>query len=136
MQVYIGGAYNGKREYVKKQLASIPKESIHFFDGVLPNPEYSKKDVLILMNFEKLVPKFKGQPELEVAQDVINRIRVLEEQANVICILTDLGRGIVPLEEMDRFIRDCCGRIYQQLFQRASSVTRIWYGIPETIKGD
>ncbi|WP_332646837.1 bifunctional adenosylcobinamide kinase/adenosylcobinamide-phosphate guanylyltransferase [Lysinibacillus sp. 54212] len=136
MQVYIGGAYNGKRQFVMNKLASIPKEHVHFFDGIIPESSFTGKDYVILMNFEKLSLQYKGMPELVVAQQVVDRLSELEQQTNVICICTDIGRGIVPLNPTDRFVRDCCGRIYQRLFQEARSVTRIWYGIPEKIKGE
>lgn len=136
MQVYIGGAYNGKRQFVNEQLALIPKEHIHFFDGILPGSGFSREDFVIIMNFEKLALLYKGRPELEVAEEIVNSLIELEQLANVICICTDIGRGIVPLDPVERFVRDCCGRIYQKLFRHSTSVTRIWYGIPEKIKGE
>ncbi|PID17885.1 hypothetical protein CSV62_11375 [Sporosarcina sp. P35] len=54
---------------------------------------------------------------------------------DTVFILTEIGRGIVPLDAGQRELRDRCGRLYQQLFAEATGVTRIWYGIPHTIKG-
>ena len=51
-------------------------------------------------------------------------------------IATEIGRGIVPMDANMRKLRDDVGRFYQQLFSTADRVTRIWYGISQTIKGD
>ncbi|WP_236610139.1 bifunctional adenosylcobinamide kinase/adenosylcobinamide-phosphate guanylyltransferase [Planococcus halocryophilus] len=46
-----------------------------------------------------------------------------------------MNRGIVPTERIERELRDLVGRLYQLLFTEAQQITRIWYGIPQTIKG-
>ena len=51
-----------------------------------------------------------------------------------VVILTDIGRGIVPIDARQRKLRDACGRLYQRLMAEADEVTRIWYGIAQTIK--
>lgn len=66
---------------------------------------------------------------------VMTKLNQLDEQTNLICICTDIGRGIVPLKKEDRKLRDTCGRLYQQLFQKSEKVIRIWYGIPQLLKG-
>ena len=56
------------------------------------------------------------------------------EGKDVIFILTDIGRGIVPMDAEQRALRDACGRLYQQLIAQADEVTRIWYGLAQTLK--
>ena len=56
------------------------------------------------------------------------------ENRDVILILTDIGRGIVPMDAGQRELRDVCGRLYQRLFSEADEITRIWYGIAKTLK--
>ncbi|EMF47345.1 hypothetical protein B481_0926 [Planococcus halocryophilus Or1] len=41
----------------------------------------------------------------------------------------------MPTERIERELRDLVGRLYQLLFTEAQQITRIWYGIPQTIKG-
>jgi len=48
--------------------------------------------------------------------------------------VTDMGRGVVPMEKQARLLRDTCGRLYQALFAEAEQVVRIWYGIGEQLK--
>ncbi|KUO59417.1 MAG: hypothetical protein APF84_07600 [Gracilibacter sp. BRH_c7a] len=51
-----------------------------------------------------------------------------------ILIGTEIGCGIVPLEEKERIWRDETGRVYQLLANKACKVERIWAGISMTIK--
>lgn len=53
---------------------------------------------------------------------------------SITIILTDIGRGIVPMDASDRALRDACGRLNQHLLKKAAEVTRIWYGIPQKLK--
>jgi len=53
---------------------------------------------------------------------------------DVIVVLTDIGRGIVPIDAQQRKLRDACGRLYQRLMAEADEVTRIWYGVAQTLK--
>ncbi|WP_432354011.1 bifunctional adenosylcobinamide kinase/adenosylcobinamide-phosphate guanylyltransferase [Sporosarcina sp. A2] len=52
---------------------------------------------------------------------------------DVTVILTDIGRGIVPMNAFDRAHRDACGRLNQHLLKEATEVTRIWFGIPQKL---
>lgn len=53
---------------------------------------------------------------------------------NCIVILTDIGRGIVPMDPEMRALRDSCGRLFQRIMKQADEVIQIWYGIPKLIK--
>ncbi len=54
----------------------------------------------------------------------------------VIWIIEDVSRGIVPMEKSQRIYRDESGRITQLLFEKATSVTQVWYGLVEMRKGE
>lgn len=125
MQVIIGGAYNGKTAYVKQQLQG---QQAIWYDGEIPLT--ADADCIVLTGLDQLV--MQGTDELVVAQAIYARIGQLDAQ--VICICTDIGRGIVPMDKEQRFMRDALGRLYQLLMQEASAVTRIWYGLAETLK--
>ncbi|MCG7337306.1 bifunctional adenosylcobinamide kinase/adenosylcobinamide-phosphate guanylyltransferase [Sporosarcina sp. ACRSM] len=128
MHIYIGGAHNGKRAYVKKWLASRESE---WFDGNLPDGRDAENSVgvLVLAGLEKWLAT-EDIPEEEAVARVMEVIRNRE----VIIILTDIGRGIVPIDGKQRQLRDTCGRLYQRLIGEAEEVTRIWYGIPQILK--
>ena len=128
MHIVFGGAYNGKRQYVLTQLGNEPYEE---YSGEIPSEACQ---TVIISNFEQLVMTYRQMDELEVAKTIVAQIQALSKQEKVICLCNDVGRGIVPIDRNERFIRDACGRVYQALFQEAKSVVRIWYGIAERIK--
>ena len=125
MHIIIGGAYNGKRDYVSAMLAGREAE---WFEGILP--KQSDPDRLIVVaGIEKWLAKTKLS---EAA--AIDHVLAAVAGRDVIVILTDIGRGIVPIDAQQRKLRDTCGRLYQRLMAEADEVTRIWYGIANTLK--
>lgn len=126
MHVIFGGAFNGKRAYVEQR---IQGRTVQWLDAevdayvLLPNIE-----VIVVFGVENLLePKGK---------ELLEKMKKWDKQAEVLVIATEIGRGIVPMDASMRKLRDDVGRFYQQLFTKADSVTRIWYGISQTIKGD
>lgn len=126
MHVIFGGAFNGKRAYVEQR---VQGRNVQWLDVevdahvLLPNVE-----VIVVFGVEHLLePKGK---------ELLEKMEKWDEQAEVLVIATEIGRGIVPMEASMRKQRDDVGRFYQQLFTKAESVTRIWYGISQTLKGD
>ena len=125
MHVFIGGAYNGKTNYVRRWIGDK-----HACFCTMDTTATVKPG-------ERLI--ITGLPEWLISTDLTE---VQASQAvrdisgpDTVFILTEIGRGIVPMEATQRELRDRCGRLYQQLFAQATTVTRIWYGIPQTIKG-
>lgn len=136
MQAIIGGAYNGKRKYVINTLKNINEAHIFSFEGEIPNQQFTKEDYVIIGTFEKIISNLLHLEDEEIVSSIMNKLKQLNSTTNLICICTDIGRGIVPLSPHDRKLRDTCGRLYQQLFSEADKVVRIWYGLPEVLKGD
>lgn len=126
MHVIIGGAHNGKRAYVKKLLEEQGNGDVQWFEGELPKPG---SESVVFAGIEKWIEQC-GLGE----QEAIARVMKSVKNRDVIFILTDIGRGIVPIEASQRELRDVCGRLYQRLLDEADEVTRIWYGIAKTIK--
>lgn len=130
MHVFIGGAYNGKTDYVKQELDG---QNVFLADGFIPEKAPSS-DVLVIKNLEKwLMTQNLEEDEVLVAY-ILARLKALEENCALSIIVTDMGRGVVPMEKEARLLRDTCGRLYQTLFAEAERVVRIWYGIGEHIK--
>jgi adenosylcobinamide kinase/adenosylcobinamide-phosphate guanylyltransferase len=129
MHIVFGGAFNGKRDYVK---ASLKNEEAHWFEEALPE---TADPIAVVAGIEKWVKHqiINGKNEEEILKMVKDAL--LLNGGKQVWILTDINRGIVPLDPVERQQRDVVGRLYQFLFKEAESVTRIWYGIPEIIKG-
>lgn len=131
MQIIIGGAFNGKGTYVKKQLAN---KQAFFYEGEIPSTSFTQEAYVVISGFEQLLAPLIELGELEAAHQVAQKLVALDATTNVICVCTDMSRGVVPLDKEARFIRDACGRLYQQLFQESEQVVRIWYGLAQTLK--
>lgn len=130
MYVFIGGAYNGKNDYVMRALDG---QDVFVADGFLPENVLTC-EALVIKNLEKwLIAQNLEQDEVLV-EKILTRLKALEENCTLYIIVTDMGRGVVPMEKQARLLRDTCGRLYQALFAEAKQVVRIWYGIGETIK--
>ena len=123
MHIIIGGAHNGKRDYVRAMLAD---QEVQWFEGVLPAHNAGK---IVIAGIEKWL----AETELSEA-DAIAQVLAAVAGSDVVVILTDIGRGIVPIDAQQRQLRDTCGRLYRQLMAEADEVTRIWYGLAQSLK--
>ncbi|OXS74797.1 hypothetical protein B1B04_07825 [Lysinibacillus sp. KCTC 33748] len=130
MHVFIGGAYSGKTDYVMKLLAG---QNVELVDGTLPDGAPTC-DVLVIKNIEKWLVIQNLEDDEPLVRTILTRLKSLEENCSLYIIVTDMGRGVVPMEKQARLLRDTCGRLYQALFAEAEQVVRIWYGIGEQIK--
>lgn len=131
MHIVFGGAFNGKRQYVKDLLLN---EEASWYEAKLPEA-IRRNTVTVIAGVERWVKDElqQGATEQQLLAQVKKTVSV--SQSPQIWVLTDMNRGIVPTERIEREMRDVVGRIYQFLFTEAQQITRIWYGIPQTIKG-
>lgn len=130
MHVFIGGAYNGKSDYVMRALDG---QEIFVADGFIPKKAPSC-EALVIKNLEKWLMTQNLEEDEVLVEQILAQLKALEENCILYIIVTDMGRGVVPMEKQARLLRDTCGRLYQALFAEAAHVVRIWYGIGETIK--
>lgn len=132
MQVYIGGANNGKREHVRKLIVEQQVQWIECADyKELPK---ANAQTIVLAGVEAYVEQHLHSPEEQVIEDFMKLLHTYRAQSEVFVIVTENGRGIVPILAETRELRDRCGRLCQQIFKEATSVTRIWYGLTESLK--
>ena len=126
MHVIFGGAFNGKRTYVEQMVQGRKVQWLN-----------SEVDAYVLLPNVEVVVVSGVEHLLESQSDeLLEKMEEWDKQVEVVVIATEIGRGIVPIDPNQRKLRDDVGRFYQQLFTKASCVTRIWYGISQTIKGD
>jgi adenosylcobinamide kinase/adenosylcobinamide-phosphate guanylyltransferase len=132
MHVFIGGAHNGKRHYVRKLLEQQGDRNVQWFEGDLGIGCTHRLDAIqtiVVAGIEKWLAETDMSEE-----QAISHVMETVKGRNVIFILTDIGRGIVPMDAGQRKLRDACGRLYQRLMIEADEVTRIWYGLAQTLK--
>lgn len=130
MHIVIGGAANGKRAYVKERTG----ETAHWLGDGSPLDLHDLDDIpadvpLVIVHIEQWLAE-----RLENEQAAIEEFLKAVRTENTTLILTDIGRGIVPINAEERALRDACGRLNQHLVKQADTVTRIWYGIPQQLK--
>lgn len=126
MHIYLGGAHNGKRAFVRNLLLN---EDVEWFEDELPDKGVrSSNKKIVSAGIENWLAKSELSEEqaIEIVMDCLNN-------KETIVILTDIGRGIVPMDAAERRLRDVCGRLNQKLVAQAEEVTRIWYGIPQKL---
>lgn len=110
MILVIGGAAQGKKEYVKehfKQQEGPVFEDLHL---------WIRKRI-----------REGGNPEQEILSYVDNH-------KNCILISDEVGNGIVPVDAFEREYRERTGRIQVELAKRADEVIRVLCGIGQRIK--
>ncbi|TFD92929.1 bifunctional adenosylcobinamide kinase/adenosylcobinamide-phosphate guanylyltransferase [Jeotgalibacillus sp. R-1-5s-1] len=136
MHFIIGGAHNGKRKWVSEQL--LKGES--FTDIHRPGEKWTG-DSIVFTHLENWVSDQFGQRDSDqvVADWKLEIERLLEwengkPERRVIVIGEDQSKGIVPIDESQRFTRDVLGWCHQFTALKAERVTRIWYGISEDLK--
>jgi adenosyl cobinamide kinase/adenosyl cobinamide phosphate guanylyltransferase len=144
MHFVTGGAYNGKRAWVKRVFkADHPVSWLSAYENQpLPNDlTHISRDLLILEGIEFWLKALAGQHDLTQSRKIWNKYLdnwLVWEKANgkrkLVLIGTDLSKGIVPLEIENRLWRDLTGWAYQDTAAKAEKMDVIWYGINQTIK--
>ncbi len=134
MHVYIGGAHNGKRDYVKKWLAEQGEENVQWIEGNCLEDSFIVDMEAIQTTVIAGVEKWLAETDLSEQAAIDYVMDCIVKDRQTVFILTDIGRGIVPMDAGQRKLRDVCGRLYQRLMAEADEVTRIWYGLAKTLK--
>lgn len=134
MHLIFGGAYQGKRDYVKNHY-QLKEEDIFSFvneesGAGLPKEaemDFTKKAIDQLEDFILCC--------VRLGVEATNYLELhKEEWKEMIFICTDISAGIVPCEKELRAWREMAGRTLMYLGKEAEEVTRVFCGIPQKIK--
>ncbi|MEH7503656.1 bifunctional adenosylcobinamide kinase/adenosylcobinamide-phosphate guanylyltransferase [Neobacillus drentensis] len=144
MHFIIGGAFNGKRAWVKNTYSEY--ENKHWVSAYDNHPlpinliEFGQ-DVVILEGVEiwlkDLTVKFDASKCRDIWDNCLEKWLTWEQAAfhrQLIVIGTDITKGIVPVEVENRLWRDVTGWAYQDIAAKSTKVDVIWYGLNQTIK--
>ena len=124
MTVIIGGAYQGKTEYVKETLR-VADEDIYFCTG--RNIDDNAKAVVGIHMFSYACSVFGIEPIDELR-------RLCPDMSEKIFVADEISSGIVPVEPAMRQWREAHGRMMNALAKEADSVIRLFCSIPQVIK--
>lgn len=119
MELVIGGAYQGKLEYV------LDKYELNNADVFTCTEETEiDRSRRVIYHFERYLKYClrKGiSPDLSFREDSI-------------VIMDDIFCGVVPVDKEIRAWREFCGRTGAELSKKAAAVTRIFCGLPQKLK--
>lgn len=125
MILVFGGAYNGKKDFIKEKFKINEGEIFYCSDDKI---DFSKKVICGLHKFT-YNNTLENKSSLEYIKENMNLFK------DKIIISDEISSGIVPLKKEDRMWREETGRCLQYLSKEASCVYRIFCGIPTIIKG-
>lgn len=128
MDLIFGGVYQGKLEYTKEHF-NIGEEDVFVCDKEAEKPEidFSQKVIYKLEEFTLACVK-QGIEANEYLRE--NQMKLKEK----IIICADISQGVVPMDKEIRAWREMNGRTMIYLSSHANNVTRIFCGLPQTIK--
>lgn len=141
MHFVMGGAFNGKSNWVRKTYPINDQNSTwvsgyageQIPDSLPPATEYwivsgieqYVKDWLIACDEKAVREKWLGK---------LTEWSCLDGGQTMILIGSDISKGIVPASHEERLWRDVAGRIFQDTAKICDRVDVIWYGINIQIK--
>lgn len=124
----IGGKYQGKRAYALSQYGEDLK--VCDLADLVGEETKAMFEADLIINIQDGVKSLLAA-EISPLNYFTENMDCLEQK---ILIGTEIGCGVVPMEESERIWRDETGRVYQLLAGKARKVVRVWAGIPATLK--
>ena len=124
MLLIIGGAYQGKLDYVKEV---YPDKTVFHCGAENPDIDLSA-DIINALHLAALAQIRAGTDPVLYLNDK------LPELDNKIIICDDISCGVVPMDAEARLWRESVGRCLNLLAKRADEVVRVFCGIGSRIK--
>lgn len=156
MELYLGGAFQGKLEYVKslcgekkiqifgkndfEKLCSLENSFAIWNDfhltikNLLEKSETAKKNSQDLNSiFQKKLTQedFEKSLQEKIKEQILE---IIKKNPKIKIISCEIGSGIVPVTRQDRIWRDFSGHLLVLLAKKAEKVERIVCGIPQKLK--
>lgn len=113
MTLIIGGASQGKLDYVLRKTGYTPGQVAHTPEEAMTRPVFDGLEQWPDLDEEKLL---SANPDL-------------------ILICDEVGCGVVPLDPEEERYREAVGRLCCALAAEADAVVRVIAGVPQYIKG-
>lgn len=141
MQLFIGGACAGKRRVVTQRFASPHWHSA--YTGALLEAwpaAVASTPCLVLEGWERwIAARLASQPDDDrLRQDLSRELDALhawetEQGGEVLLIMLEMGRGIVPLSPEKRRLRDLNGWLAQDAAARCERAWYVWHGLVRSL---
>jgi len=142
MQLFIGGACAGKRRAVTQRFASPHWHSAYQGDLLTEWPVAAASTrYLVLEGWERwIAARLANQPDDDKLRQALSReLDTLHAWATgrdgeVVLIMLEMGRGIVPLSPEKRRLRDLNGWLAQDAAARCEQVWYVRHGLCRSLK--
>lgn len=125
MKLVVGGAFQGKYNFVKKQFDFVEE----WLDGYV----CSKSEIFScrgMVHFHDFIKR-----ELAEGKDIEGLAEeIIQKNPDIIIVSNELGYGVVPVDPFDRKYREAVGRTCEKLAAFADEVYRVVCGIGTAIK--
>ena len=126
MNLIIGGAFQGKKEYTRQYFQIAREEMI---DGA--KASYSELfQCRCMFHFHEWIKR--GIQENWNLGNLGERLAL--ENPRIVLITNELGYGVVPVDAFDRRYRETTGRICTEIAARCSKVIRVSCGLGMVIQ--
>jgi adenosylcobinamide kinase/adenosylcobinamide-phosphate guanylyltransferase len=150
MLLVTGGAYCGKRRYVKDMYADFVDFSwVSAYEGITWEQTrehweecWSEGSVFVLEGWELWLNEAMSASSASV-NDIRTEFRdfmvkVPEAQQKrgepAVFIMLEMGRGIVPMSPRDRMLRDASGWLMQDAASLCDEVYYVWHGLAKKLR--
>jgi adenosylcobinamide kinase / adenosylcobinamide-phosphate guanylyltransferase len=136
MHFVTGGAFNGKSAWVKSHYQNEQIEWLSAYEAETI-PERMHADLIVLEGLELWIKTLIDDHFRVNFRKLLDDWKTWEqgnEARQLIIIGTDITKGIVPIDSMDREWRDAVGWAYQDLAACADRVDLVWYGLNKRLK--
>ncbi|MGO2133070.1 MAG: bifunctional adenosylcobinamide kinase/adenosylcobinamide-phosphate guanylyltransferase [Halomonas sp.] len=136
MQVFIGGACAGKRDAVTRQYPLAHWARVgELGDSSCLAQKAADKTLVVSGWLDEIGRRIEHETSDDALRaalaDKLDELLVLERQQSieVIVILNEVGRGIVPIAAEARRLRDLAGWLAQDAVKRAAQVWYVRHGL-------
>lgn len=134
MKLVVGGAYQGKTEYVKSKYGVAERDILRpeqlGFHALQKKIAEAGENIVCIGQYHQFIRQGMEQGE---DMEALTRNLIASCPA-VIIIMDEVGSGIIPAERTERLYREQAGRIGCLLAEKAESVVRVVCGIGVPIK--
>lgn len=126
MELIFGGACQGRLDYTKTKY-NLSDDDVFFCSSDRAEIDLTKPVIYCLEKFLLACIRAGREPAAELEQ-------IYEAMADKIIICTDISQGIVPVDAELRRWREETGRAMVKIAADAQTVTRVFAGLPLTLK--
>ncbi|MEW5321886.1 bifunctional adenosylcobinamide kinase/adenosylcobinamide-phosphate guanylyltransferase [Geobacillus thermoleovorans] len=138
MHFVIGGAFQGKRKWVRERYGINDGVHIIWHNGYVepygPPGGVETAKTVVLDGLEASIRPRPDADEWESYFRAWQRWEAAKPDRTVVWIGTDVTQGVVPVDPEERRWRDAVGMCYQRLASMCCRVDRIWCGLAERLK--